>query len=221
MFQLIVKYSDILIYKCPSALIKVDFTTYQGQEIQFMRDLGKNDRPSFRNWTHDMFDFMCIIIASYSSKILSVHKFCPPDTLRDHNTHPRLATSLPCPAAAARLAVLMPLLLPPPMPCCHRQCCVAATAAMLLPRFPTRCPCCQSCPYAKLPPPPPSWPPLPRRHHCRHRAAAATATAVLRCCQCRALAKLLPPLPSWLPPLRCHHAAAAAAAALLPSCRRR
>jgi hypothetical protein len=38
----------------------VDFATYQGQEIQLMRDLGKNDMPSFRNWTHNMFAFMCI-----------------------------------------------------------------------------------------------------------------------------------------------------------------
>ena len=53
--------SDILVYGCPRALFKVDFATYQGQEIQLMRDLGKNDTPSFRNWTHDMFVFMCII----------------------------------------------------------------------------------------------------------------------------------------------------------------
>jgi hypothetical protein len=60
MFWLIVKYSDILVYGCPNALFKVDFTTYQGQEIQLMRDLGKNDMPSFRNWTYNMFAFMCI-----------------------------------------------------------------------------------------------------------------------------------------------------------------
>jgi exonuclease-1 len=53
--------SDILVYGCPRALFKVDFTTYQGQEIQLMKNLGDNNTPSFRNWTHDMFVFMCII----------------------------------------------------------------------------------------------------------------------------------------------------------------
>ncbi|KAL3795487.1 hypothetical protein ACHAW5_002454 [Stephanodiscus triporus] len=53
--------SDILVYGCPRALFKVNFATYQGQEIQLMRDLGENAAPSFRNWTHDMFVFMCII----------------------------------------------------------------------------------------------------------------------------------------------------------------
>ncbi|KAL3823288.1 hypothetical protein ACHAXA_003436 [Cyclostephanos tholiformis] len=53
--------SDILVYGCPRALFKLDFTSYQGQEIQLMKDLGENSTPSFRNWTHDMFVFMCII----------------------------------------------------------------------------------------------------------------------------------------------------------------
>ena len=53
--------SDILVYGCPRALFKVDFDTSRGQEIQLMRDLGENVTPSFRNWTHDMFVFMCII----------------------------------------------------------------------------------------------------------------------------------------------------------------
>ncbi|KAL9185740.1 hypothetical protein ACHAXT_003517 [Thalassiosira profunda] len=53
--------SDILVYGCPRALFKVDFDTSRGQEIQLMRDLAKNDALSFRNWTHDMFVFMCII----------------------------------------------------------------------------------------------------------------------------------------------------------------
>ena len=53
--------SDVLVYGCPRALFKIDFTTYQGQEIQLMKDLGENATPSFRNWTHDMFVFMCII----------------------------------------------------------------------------------------------------------------------------------------------------------------
>lgn len=53
--------SDTLVYGCPRVLFKVDFETNQGQEIQIMRDLGKNDSPSFKNWTHDMFVFMCIL----------------------------------------------------------------------------------------------------------------------------------------------------------------
>lgn len=54
--------SDILVYGCPRALFKVDFATYQGQEIQLMKNLGDNITHSFRNWTHDMFVFMCIIV---------------------------------------------------------------------------------------------------------------------------------------------------------------
>lgn len=53
--------SDILVYGCPRALFKVDFDTFRGQEIQLMRDLGENTTLSFRNFTHDMFVFMCII----------------------------------------------------------------------------------------------------------------------------------------------------------------
>jgi len=53
--------SDILAYGCPRALFKIDFNTFQGQEIQLMKDIGENDTLSFRNWTHDMFVFMCII----------------------------------------------------------------------------------------------------------------------------------------------------------------
>ncbi len=53
--------SDILAYGCPRALFKIDFDSFQGQEIQLMRDLGDNVTLSFRNWTHDMFVFMCII----------------------------------------------------------------------------------------------------------------------------------------------------------------
>ena len=53
--------SDILAYGCPRALFKLDFDSFQGQEIQLMRDLGNNVTLSFRNWTHDMFVFMCII----------------------------------------------------------------------------------------------------------------------------------------------------------------
>ena len=53
--------SDTLVYGCPRVLFKIDFDTSQGQEIQLMRDLGKNESPSFRNWTHDQFLFMCIL----------------------------------------------------------------------------------------------------------------------------------------------------------------
>jgi hypothetical protein len=60
MFWLIVKYSDMLVYDCPRALFKVDFATYQGQEIKLMKNLSKNDTPSFKNWTHNMSAFMCI-----------------------------------------------------------------------------------------------------------------------------------------------------------------
>jgi exonuclease-1 len=53
--------SDILCYGCPRALFKVDFNTCQGQEIQLMKDLGENESLSFKNWTHGMFVFMCIL----------------------------------------------------------------------------------------------------------------------------------------------------------------
>ncbi|KAL7466777.1 hypothetical protein ACHAXS_007063 [Conticribra weissflogii] len=53
--------SDILAYGCPRALFKIDFDTSQGQEIQLMKDIGENDTLPFKNWTHDMFVFMCII----------------------------------------------------------------------------------------------------------------------------------------------------------------
>ncbi|KAL7484465.1 hypothetical protein ACHAW6_010102 [Cyclotella cf. meneghiniana] len=53
--------SDILAYGCPRALFKVDFEACKGQEIQLMRDLGENKSLSFKNWTHDMFVFMCIL----------------------------------------------------------------------------------------------------------------------------------------------------------------
>ena len=53
--------SDILVYGCPRACFKIDFDTCQGQEIQLMKNLGENESLSFKNWTHDMFVFMCII----------------------------------------------------------------------------------------------------------------------------------------------------------------
>lgn len=53
--------SDTLAYGCPRVLFKIDFDACQGQEIQLMRDLGENEALSFKNWTHDMFVFMCIL----------------------------------------------------------------------------------------------------------------------------------------------------------------
>jgi len=53
--------SDMLVYGCPRVCFKVDWNTLQGQEIQLMKDLGSCVNPSFRNFTHDMFVFMCII----------------------------------------------------------------------------------------------------------------------------------------------------------------
>ena len=53
--------SDMLVYGCPRVCFKVDWNTLQGQEIQLMKDLGSCVNPSFRNFTHDMFVFMCIV----------------------------------------------------------------------------------------------------------------------------------------------------------------
>ena len=52
--------SDLLAYGCPRVLYKIDFGTKRGEEIQIMRDLAMNEPLSFRNWTHDMFVYMCI-----------------------------------------------------------------------------------------------------------------------------------------------------------------
>lgn len=53
--------SDLLAYACPRVLFKIDFKTGRGDEIQIMRDLASNDSLSFRNWSHDMFVYMCIL----------------------------------------------------------------------------------------------------------------------------------------------------------------
>ena len=53
--------SDLLAYGCPRVLFKVDVAEGRGQEIQLMRDLASNSDLSFRNWTHDMFVYMCIL----------------------------------------------------------------------------------------------------------------------------------------------------------------
>ena len=60
--------SDILAFGCPRALFKVDFDACHGQEVQLMRDLGNNETLSFKNWTHDMFVFMCILSGCDYSK---------------------------------------------------------------------------------------------------------------------------------------------------------
>ena len=53
--------SDMLVYGCPRVCFKIDWNTLQGQEIQLMKDLGSCVNPSFRNFTHDMLVFICII----------------------------------------------------------------------------------------------------------------------------------------------------------------
>ena len=53
--------SDLLAYGCPRILFKIDFKERKGEEIQLMRNLAQNDELSFRNWTHDMFVYMCIL----------------------------------------------------------------------------------------------------------------------------------------------------------------
>ena len=53
--------SDMLVYGCPRVCFKIDWNTLQGQEIQLMKDLGSCVNPSFRNFTHDMFVFLCIV----------------------------------------------------------------------------------------------------------------------------------------------------------------
>jgi len=53
--------SDLLLYGCPRVLFKTDLRAGTGVEIQILRDLGNNETPSFRNWTHDMFIYMCIL----------------------------------------------------------------------------------------------------------------------------------------------------------------
>lgn len=54
--------SDSLAYGCPRVLFKLNFDTGKGEEIQLMKDLVMNDILSFRNWTHDMFVYMCILV---------------------------------------------------------------------------------------------------------------------------------------------------------------
>eukprot|EP00978_Attheya_sp_CCMP212_P007155 scaffold16648_cov50-Attheya_sp.AAC.3 len=55
--------SDLLVYKCPRILFKIDFNKARGQEIELERELAKNEPLTFPKltWTHDMFTFMCIL----------------------------------------------------------------------------------------------------------------------------------------------------------------
>jgi exonuclease-1 len=53
--------SDLLAYACPRVLFKINFKIGKGDEIQIMRDLASNDSLSFRNWSQDMFVYMCIL----------------------------------------------------------------------------------------------------------------------------------------------------------------
>ena len=87
--------SDLLVYGVPRALFKVDWDTHQGQEIQLMRDLGENVTPSFRNWTHDMFTFMCIISGcDYCSGVPGIGIKLAHKLVRIHRTPSRIFSAL-------------------------------------------------------------------------------------------------------------------------------
>eukprot|EP00984_Skeletonema_dohrnii_P001549 scaffold486_cov148-Skeletonema_dohrnii-CCMP3373.AAC.30 len=87
--------SDTLVYGCPRVLFKIDFDTNQGQEIQLMRDLGKNESPSFRNWTHDMFVFMCILSGcDYCDGIPGIGIKLAHKIVRVHRTPSKIFTAL-------------------------------------------------------------------------------------------------------------------------------
>ena len=87
--------SDLLVYGVPRALFKVDWDTSQGQEIQLMRDLGENVTPSFRNWTHDMFTFMCIISGcDYCSGVPGIGIKLAHKLVRIHRTPSRIFSAL-------------------------------------------------------------------------------------------------------------------------------
>ncbi|KAK1740119.1 exonuclease 1 [Skeletonema marinoi] len=87
--------SDTLVYGCPRVLFKIDFDTNQGQEIQVMRDLGKNESPSFRNWTHDMFVFMCILSGcDYCDGIPGIGIKLAHKIVRVHRTPSKIFTAL-------------------------------------------------------------------------------------------------------------------------------
>jgi exonuclease-1 len=87
--------SDTLAYGCPRVLFKIDFDTNRGQEIQLMRDLGKNTSPSFRNWTHDMFVFMCILSGcDYCDGIPGIGIKLAHKVVRVHRTPSKIFTAL-------------------------------------------------------------------------------------------------------------------------------
>eukprot|EP00986_Skeletonema_menzelii_P001978 scaffold545_cov139-Skeletonema_menzelii.AAC.9 len=87
--------SDTLVYGCPRVLFKIDFDANQGQEIQLMRDLGKNESPSFRNWTHDMFVFMCILSGcDYCDGISGIGIKLAHKIVRVHRTPSKIFTAL-------------------------------------------------------------------------------------------------------------------------------
>lgn len=87
--------SDTLVYGCPRVLFKIEFDTSQGQEIQLMRDIGKNESPSFRNWTHDMFVFMCILSGcDYCEGIPGIGIKLAHKLVRVHRTPSKIFTAL-------------------------------------------------------------------------------------------------------------------------------
>lgn len=87
--------SDTLVYGCPRVLFKIDFDTNQGQEIQLMRDLGKNESPSFKNFTHDMFVFMCILSGcDYCEGIPGIGIKLAHKIVRVHRTPSKIFTAL-------------------------------------------------------------------------------------------------------------------------------
>ena len=53
--------SDMLVYGCPRVLFKIDLDSGRASEIQLMRDLARNGTLDFKQWTHDMFVYMCIL----------------------------------------------------------------------------------------------------------------------------------------------------------------
>jgi exonuclease-1 len=93
--------SDLLCYGCPRILTKIDFETCKGQEIQLMKDLGENELLSFKNWTHDMFVFMCILSGcDYSKGVPGIGIKLAHKIVRVHRTPSKIFSAL---KAAGRL----------------------------------------------------------------------------------------------------------------------
>ena len=60
-----------------------------------MRDSGKNTSPSFRNWTHDMFVFMCILSGcDYCDGIPGIGIKLAHKVVRVHRTPSKIFTAL-------------------------------------------------------------------------------------------------------------------------------